>query len=52
MVELMDMYADADFMSALGALSPAVGFGLILGVILAIFGWLFGLVIRLGKVEA
>lgn len=51
-MELLTEYADADFLAQLGALSPAVGVGVILAVIFAVLGWLFGLVIRLGKVEA
>ena len=51
MVELLNRYADADFLAQLGTLAPAVGFGLILGVIFALLGWLFGLVIRMAKVE-
>lgn len=48
---MFSQYADAEFFEAVATLAPAVGFGLILGLIFAIFGWVFGLVIRLGKVD-
>lgn len=51
MVELLNRYADVDFLTQLGTLAPGVGFGVLLGVIFAILGWLFGLVIRVSKVE-
>ena len=52
MLELLSTYVDSDFLIQLGALSPAVGVGVIVAVIFAVLGWLFGMVIRLGKVEA
>lgn len=51
MLELMEQYADADFLGTFATFAPAVGFGVILALIFAVIGWVFGLVIRLGKVE-
>lgn len=51
MVELMAKFVDSQFLDSLGALSPAVGVGVLLGFIAAVIGWVFGLVIRLGKVD-
>ena len=51
MAELLNQYVDTTFVDALTALAPAIGFGLILGIIIAVFGWLWGFVIRLGKLD-
>lgn len=51
MSELLTQYADASFIDALVELAPIVGGGFILGIIVAIFGWLWGFVIRLGRVD-
>lgn len=51
MTELLNAYADSSFIDAIVALSPTVGAGLILGVIVAVFGWLWGFVIRLARFE-
>lgn len=51
MTELLNQYVDTTFVDALTELAPAIGFGLILGIIIAIFGWLWGFVIRLGKLD-
>lgn len=51
MEQILDEFVDTAFLQNLTSLVPSVGFGLILGFIFAIVGWLFGLVIRLGKVE-
>ena len=51
MSELLNQFADTSFIDAIVALAPAVGWGFILGIIAAIFGWLWGFVIRLGRVE-
>lgn len=51
MTELLNQFADASFIDALSALAPAVGWGFLLGVIVAIVGWLVGFVIRLGRIE-
>lgn len=51
MSELLGQYADSTFIDAIVQLSPLVGAGLLLGIIVAIFGWLWGFVIRLGKLE-
>lgn len=51
MSELLAQYADTTFIDAIVQLAPLVGFGFILGIIVAIFGWLWGFVIRLGRVD-
>ena len=51
MTELLNQYVDTTFVDALTELAPAIGFGLILGIIIAVFGWLWGFVIRLGKLD-
>ena len=51
MSELLNTYIDASFISALGDMAPAVGFGLILGIIVAVIGWVWGFVVRLGTLE-
>lgn len=51
MSELLAQYADVDFIDAVVELAPLVGYGFVLGIIIAIFGWLWGFVIRLGRVE-
>lgn len=52
MSELLDVFADAAFIQTLlGELAPAVGFGAVLGVIVAVAGWTWGLVIRAAKVD-
>lgn len=51
MSELLNTYVDASFVDALCEMAPAIGFGLILGIIIAVFGWLWGFVIRLGKLD-
>lgn len=48
---LLDQYVDVDFINAVCELAPAIGFGLVLGIIIAVFGWLWGFVIRLGKLD-
>lgn len=51
MAELLERFADVDFVDALVSLAPSVGWGILLGIIAAIFGWCVGFVIRLGRVE-
>ena len=51
MTELLAQYADASFIDAIVQLSPAVGWGFLLGIIAALCGWLWGFVIRIGKLE-
>lgn len=51
MSELLTQYADSSFIDAIVALAPGVGAGMILGFIIAIIGWLWGFVIRLGRFE-
>lgn len=51
MSELLSRFADASFIDAVAALAPAVGWGFLLGIIVAIVGWLVGFVIRLGRIE-
>lgn len=51
MSELLERFADTTFIDALVSLAPAVGWGFVLGIIIAIFGWLWGFVIRLGKLD-
>lgn len=41
---IFDQYLDAQFLDWLMGLTPFVGAGLILGLIIAVFGWLFGLI--------
>lgn len=51
MVELLDKFADTSFIDTIIGFAPAVGVGLILGIICALVGWLWGFVIRLGRFE-
>ena len=51
MSELLNQFADTSFIDALAALAPAVGWGFLLGIIAALCGWLWGFVIRLGRVD-
>lgn len=51
MLELLETYTDSGFVDALVSLSPAVGAGLVVGIVAAIVGWVAGLVMRMGKVE-
>lgn len=51
MAELLNQYVDVSFLEALTDLAPAVGYGLILGVIVAIVGWVWGFVVRLGTLD-
>lgn len=41
---LMETYIDPEFISWMANFYPYVGAGLILGLIVAVLGWLFGLV--------
>ena len=51
MSELLSIYADTTFIEAMVALAPAVGWGFILGIIAGLVGWIWGFVIRLGKID-
>lgn len=47
---LLSQYVDSSFLDALVELYPAVGGGLVLGLIIAVLGWVFGLVWSLVRV--
>lgn len=51
MSELLAKYADASFIDYIVQLAPLVGAGFLLGIAIAIFGWLWGFVIRLARVD-
>lgn len=51
MTELLNQFSDSSFVDVLVSLAPAVGWGFLLGAIVAIVGWLVGFVIRLGRIE-
>ena len=51
MSELLNQYIDTSFVDVLVSLAPAVGAGFLLGIIVAIVGWLWGFVVRLGRVD-
>ncbi len=51
MTELLNTYVDASFIDAIVAMAPAVGVGLLLGIIVAVVGWLWGFVVRISKVD-
>lgn len=51
MTELLNRFVDVDFIAAITDLAPAIGVGVILGIIFALIGWLWGFVIRLGRFE-
>lgn len=51
MAELLNQFVDVDFIDVLVSLAPAAGWGFLLGIIVALFGWLWGFVIRLGKLD-
>ena len=50
-MELITTYTNSGFLDFLAGLSPAVGGGVILGLIFAVIGWLFGLVINFTKFD-
>lgn len=51
MSEVLERFADSQFVDLLVSMSPAVGVGVCLGVVAAIIGWLYGFVIRIAKVD-
>jgi|GEM_PF-2464497 len=51
MSELLERFADTSFIDALVSLAPAVGWGFILGICVALVAWCVGFVIRLGKLD-
>lgn len=51
MSEILERFADVDFINALVALAPAVGWGILLGIMAALVAWCVGFVIRLGRVD-
>lgn len=51
MTELLDAYVDVAFVDAISSMAPAIGVGIILGIIIAVIGWLWGFVVRLGRFE-
>ena len=51
MSELLAQFVDSDFVDTLVSFAPLVGAGVLLGIAVALFGWLWGFVIRLGKLE-
>ena len=51
MSELLTRFADTTFIDALVELAPAVGYGFLLGIIVALVGWIWGFVVRLGRVD-
>lgn len=48
---LFNAYLDSSFLEWLGGFFPFVGGGLILGLIVAVLGWLFGLVWSLVRID-
>lgn len=51
MEEILQRFADVDFIGSLSTLAPAVGWGFLTGIIVALVAWCVGFVIRLGRVE-
>lgn len=51
MTELLNQYVDVTFIQALTDIAPAVSFGFILGIIVAIVGWVWGFVVRMGTLD-
>ena len=51
MEEILARFADSDFIGSLSTFAPAVAWGFILGIAVALVGWCVGFVIRLGRVE-
>lgn len=50
-MELLTTYLNGNLLDYLPSLSPAVGGGVILGLIFAVIGWLFGVVINFTKFD-
>lgn len=51
MSELFGSYLDDRLVDAVASLVPMVGYGVILGIIFAVIGWLFGFVIRSARAD-
>ena len=49
MSELFESFLSSDYVDMVADLVPMVGYGLILGFIFALLGWLFGMVLRTAR---
>lgn len=51
MSELLEQFADVEFISWIVDFAPFVAVGILLGVIFALIGWVWGFVIRVARIE-